>query len=286
MSSDALPVVGTQRSGSGLVAAARSMAWRSLLKIRNTPDTLIDAVAQPAVILVLFTYGFGGAISGSPQAFLQYFAPSVAIMGVVMLSMSTGFAVNKDIATGFYERLRTLPVRPSSVLIGPVLADTLRYLIATVVTFGLGLALGFRPGAGALGIILAALYLQYFAFTLAWVWTWLGIILRTPGSAEGVIMMANAVVLFGSNILAPVDTMPGWVRFIVGLNPVSHASTTVRGLVHGTLNVTELAIGVLSAAGLLVIFGSLSIIAFKRLNVVGGGPRARHQPTPAEDSAG
>ncbi|MBF6329801.1 ABC transporter permease [Nocardia transvalensis] len=253
----------------GALAASAAFAWRSVRKIKHVPDTMFDAVVQPIVFLVLVTYGFGGAIAGSPREYLQFFTPGVALLAVVMISMSTGFAMNKDMASGLFDRVRTLPVRPLSVLTGPILADTVRYLLSTVVAVSIGLLLGFRPSGGVLGVLLAALFLQLFAFSLSWVWTWIGIVARAPGTAESVIMMVNSVVLFGSSILAPVETMPGWVRFIVQLNPVSHAADVTRGLMHGTITMSQLWVGLLLCAGLSAVFAPLALGAFTKRRRVG-----------------
>lgn len=41
-----------------------TMAYRGLLKIKRTPEQLFDVTFQPIIFTLMFTYIFGGAISG------------------------------------------------------------------------------------------------------------------------------------------------------------------------------------------------------------------------------
>src|SRR5262249_39130101 len=154
-------------------------------------------------------------------------------LAAVIQTTATGSAVSTDIATGVFERFRTLPFWQPAALVGTMIADLGRYLIALALTTGLGLALGFRPDAGVVGMVLAVLLILVFTFSFTWIFTALGLIVRNPASLNSA-SMALMALIFCSNIFVSSSTMPSWMRVIVDINPISHVSTAARGLMHGT----------------------------------------------------
>jgi ABC-2 type transport system permease protein len=128
----------------------------------------------------------------------------------------------------------------------------------------LGMAMGFRPQGGVFGVLLAVLFLQVFAFSLAWVWTTLGLMMRMPESVMNVSSMAMFPVVFASNLFVPQRTMPGWLQAIVEVNPLSHAVTASRGLMHGTLTAGQLAAAVAACAILIGVFAPVTMFLYGR----------------------
>jgi ABC-2 type transport system permease protein len=200
--------------------------------------------AFPIMFTLMFTYLFGGALAGSTG---EYLLPGILVQTVVFITMYTGMGLNTDISKGAFDRFRSLPIWRPATLVGALLGDAARYAMASAMV----IVLGFRPAGGAAGVLLSVALVLVFSFGLSWIWTALGLILRTPNS----VMMASFLILFpltfASNIFVDPETMPSWLQAIVGANPITHLVTAVRGLMHGT--VTAGAIGwVLLASGTLV----------------------------------
>src|SRR5205807_5818768 len=115
------------------------IARRSLVKLRRTPEALIDVTLQPVIFLGLFTYIFGGAVAaGSQQAYLQFLLPGLLGQTIAMASVSLGQNLNADIEKGVFDRFRSLPIARSAPLVGAVLADVFRYrcLFSVMMTRG------------------------------------------------------------------------------------------------------------------------------------------------------
>jgi daunorubicin/doxorubicin transport system permease protein len=218
----------------GPLAAALTFGWRALLKIKHVPEQLFDVTAFPVITTLLFTYLFGGALAGSPGAYLTYLLPGVLVQAVLMITMYTGMTLNTDIGKGVFDRIRSLPIWRPAAIVGALLGDLVRYTIAAVMILALGLVLGYRPAGGPAGVLLAAGLLLVFSFSLAWAWITLGLVLRTPNSVMGVSMMILFPLTFASNIFVDPATMPGWLQAFVEVNPVTHLATAVRGLMSGT----------------------------------------------------
>src|SRR5687768_18361915 len=137
------------------LSASVTFAWRSALKIKHVPMQLFDVTMFPIMFVLLFTYLFGGALAGSPREYLQRLLPGILVMTVTMITMYTGMALNTDIGTGIFDRFRSLPIWRPAVLVGMLLADAVRYTMASAVVIVLGVVLGFRPDGGLIGVVLA-----------------------------------------------------------------------------------------------------------------------------------
>src|SRR6266568_6299427 len=135
---------------------AVALARRSLIKTWRTPEALIDVTIQPIIFLLLFTYVFGGAISGGSQhAYLQFLLPGLLGQGIAMAGIALGQNMNADIEKGVFDRFRSLPIARSAPLVGAVLAEFFRYLLLCVIMVGFGYVLGFRISTSPLALLAA-----------------------------------------------------------------------------------------------------------------------------------
>jgi ABC-2 type transport system permease protein len=247
------------------LSASLTFGWRALLKIKHVPEQLFDVTVFPIMFLLMFTYLFGGALAGSTSVYLQALLPGILAMTVVFITIYTGVTLNDDIDEGVFDRFRTLPIWQPSVIVGALLGDAVRYTIASTIVIVLGLVLGFRPDGGVTGLLAAVALLLVFSFSLSWVWTALGFVLRTPESVMGVSMMIMFPLTFVSNVFVDPETMPGWLEAFVGINPFSHLVTAMRGLMHGSATAGEIGIVLFMSAALVAVFGPLTMYLFRNV---------------------
>jgi oleandomycin transport system permease protein len=241
------------------------LAKRSLINTRQTPEALIDVTVQPAIFLVLFTYVFGGAIAhGSQHAYLQYLLPGILGQSIAMAGVAIGVNLNNDVTKGIFDRFRSLPISRAVPLIGTVLADVVRYVILFVITIAFGYLLGFRASTGVLDVAAAGLLSIAFALCLCWASVWLGMVSRTPGAVQGIMILVILPLSFASNTFVPVDTLPGWMQTFVSFNPLSHLIAADRGLLTGGAVATHVLYTLLWMGILLVVFVPLALRAYRR----------------------
>ena len=119
-----------------------------MLKVKHVPEQLLDVTITPVMFVLMFTYLFGGAISGSTAAYLEYILPGILVMSVLFTTVYSGVALNTDLTKGVVDRFRSLPIWRPAPLVGALLGDTVRYIIAGTVIVVLGVILGYRPDAG------------------------------------------------------------------------------------------------------------------------------------------
>jgi ABC-2 type transport system permease protein len=244
-------------------SASVTHGWRALLRIKHVPEQLFDVTMFPIMMLLMFTYLFGGALADSTQDYLQFFLPGILVSTVVMITMYTGVGLNVDAEKGVFDRFRTLPMWRPAAIVGALLGDAVRYTIASTVIVLLGLAIGFRPEDGAVGVVLGVLVLLGFAFSLSWVWTMLGLVLRTEKSVMSVSMMVIFPLTFASNIYVDPETMPSWLQRFVDVNPISLVATAVRGLMDGTVQASELGWVALASAILVGVFAPATMHLYR-----------------------
>jgi ABC-2 type transport system permease protein len=262
----ALPTVLSNRppaTPANPVAASLAFSWRALLKIKHVPEQLADAIFIPILFTVLFTYLFGGALAGSTGEYLQSLLPGILVLSVLLITVYAGVNLNTDIAKGVFDRFRSMPIWRPSLIVGGLVSDGVRNVLAATLVLAIGLLMGFRPDGGVVGVLAAIGLVTVFAFGLSWVWATLGLVLRTPSSVTMISFFVQFPLTFASNVFVDPQTMPGWLRSFVEVNPVSHLVDAVRGLMHGTAAAGDVGWVLLASVALVAVFGPLTLHPYR-----------------------
>jgi ABC-2 type transport system permease protein len=249
----------------GPLSAALTFGWRGMLKIKHVPEQLLDVTVTPVLFLLMFTYLFGGAVAGSTEEYLQYILPGVLVQSVLFTAVYSGVTLNTDMTKGVVDRFRSLPVWRPAPLLGALLGDAVRFAIAGAVTVLVGVVMGFRPDGGVTGVLLGMLLVVVFAFALSWVFTTLGLLLRTPNAVMNAGFMGVFPLIFLSNIFVDPATLPGWLEAFVGVNPVSHLVTATRDLMAGGAAGGDILLVLVEAAAITAVFAPLTVRLYRRV---------------------
>jgi oleandomycin transport system permease protein len=241
-----------------------TLAWRSLLKVKHSPEQLLDVTLTPIIFVVLFVFLFGGAVAGRWQDYLRVVLPGIAVQTVLFASMGTGTAINTDITKGIFDRFRSLPIARSAPLVGHVLGDLVRYVVSLGVILAFGVALGFRMRTSPPAALAACLLLLAFALAISWIPTTLGLLVRTPQTVQGIGFFVLFPLTFGSNIFVSADTLPGWLQAWVRVNPVTHLVDATRGLLRGGAVAEPVLLSLAWMVGIVVVFAPVAIVIYRR----------------------
>jgi ABC-2 type transport system permease protein len=239
-------------------SAALAFGWRGMLTVRHVPEQLLDVTITPVMFLLMFTYLFGGAIEGSTGAYLDYVLPGILVMSVLFTTVYSGVALNTDLTKGVVDRFRSLPVWRPAPLVGALLGDSVRYVLAGTVIVVLGVILGFRPDEGVPGVVAAMAMTVVFAFGLSWVFTTLGLVLRSPNAVMNAGFMGIFPLTFLSNVFVDPETLPSALEAFVNVNPISILASASRGLMQGGADGTDILISLATAAALTLVFAPLT----------------------------
>ncbi|MCF1617339.1 ABC transporter permease [Tetragenococcus koreensis] len=265
--SESLSYSNSSPKSANVFKATRTFMWRTLQNTKNNLfGYVIETVLSPVIMLLIFGYLFGGAIAGSTTEYIQFLLPGVLILTVIPLTVYSGTTICLDITKGVYNRFRTMPFWQPASILGPLITDVIRYTIALLSALTTGLILGFRPEGGVSGIVLAILFIIFFAFCVSWIFSTIGVIAKRPESVSGSSMIIIYPLMFASNILVDSATMPRWIQVIVDLNPISIATTTVRGLISGTATTVDIIGGIIICMSIILVFAPLTIYLYLSKN--------------------
>jgi len=145
-----------------------------------------------------------------------------------------------------------------------VLADFIRYALISVVTLGVGYAMGFRIETNPFAAAAACLIAVAFALALSWVSVFIGMLARTPGAVQGIMILLVLPLSFGSNTFVQTNTLPGWLQGFVNVNPITHLAGVSRGLFIGGPVANHLLWTLGWIVGMVAVFMPLALRAYKR----------------------
>jgi ABC-2 type transport system permease protein len=245
------------------LSASLTFAWRAMLKLKHVPEELADVIGIPILFTLMFTYLFGGALAGSTADYLQFLLPGTLVLAVVLVTIYSGVTLNTDLATGAFDRFRSMPIWRPAPIIGGLIGDSGRYGVASALVIGLGLLMGYRPAGGVGGVIAAVALVLVFAFGMGWLWTTIGLVMRSPRAIMSIGLTVLFPLTFASNIFVEPETMPSWLQTFVDVNPISHLVTAERGLMNGSATAGEIVWVLAAAAVLTAVFAPLSMRLYR-----------------------
>ena len=241
-----------------------TLAWRATMKMRRNFEQLFDVTIQPLLFTAMFAYIFGGAISGGVDAYLPLIITGLIGQTVLTACVATGVQLREDMDKGVFDRFKSLPIARIAPLAGPMLADMLRYLIASVLTFATGMAMGYRPGGGVLGVVGAIVLAVLAGWSLAWIFAWFGTVGRSAQGVQGISLMVMFPLTFLSNAFVPTETMPSWLETFANVNPVSQVISAIRDLANDGALTAHVGWAMLGLVVVVAIFAPLTVRSYSK----------------------
>ncbi|MGW0969394.1 ABC transporter permease [Streptomyces sp. NPDC002516] len=213
-----------------------TMLRRNLLHARRYPSLTLNLLLTPVMLLLLFVYIFGGAMSGGAgrTAYIAYIVPGILLMTVGSTVIGTAVSVSTDMSEGIIARFRTMAIHRGSILVGHVIGSVVQSALSVVLVAAVGVAIGFRSsGAGVLDWLAAFGLIVLFALALTWIAVGMGLVSPTAEAASNNAMPLILLPLL-SSAFVPLHSMPGWFQPIARYQPFTPAIETLRGLLLGT----------------------------------------------------
>ncbi len=246
------------------LADAVVVAKRQIRQIPRVPDELITATLQPIIIVLLFRYLFGGAIAVPGTSYVNYLMAGAFVQSAVFASANTGVGVASDLKHGLIDRFRSLPMAPSAVLTGRIFADLLRNTLIILVTWGIGVLVGFRPQGTLPAWIAASALVLLVSFVFSWLSALVGLLIPSPEAVAQAGIVWLLPFLFASSAFVPVSTMPGWLQAFSDHQPVSLMMDATRGLLLDQPASSALWLALAWCGGLLLVLIPLTMWAYGR----------------------
>lgn len=238
-------------------------ATRHLRAIPRNPELLVFATIQPIMFIVLFVYVFRGSVD-VPIDYVQYVIPGIFAQTVLFNSAFTGVGVADDLSKGIIDRLRSLPMYPSAVLIGRTLSDIVRNVMTFTVMIAVAFAIGFRFNGSAVGAIGATLLMFLFSYAFSWIQSLIGLSVGSVEAANSAGFVWMFPLTFVSSAFVDVNHMVGWLRPIARNNPFTILTNACRALYNGYDGGSDVWLAVVWALGITIVFAVLTTRKFAK----------------------
>lgn len=256
---------------SGFVSAAQDSwteATRHLRVMPRNPELIVYATLQPVMFVLLFVYVFGGAIDiPGYSEYDQFLIPGIFAQSVVFNSVFTSVGIAEDMQKGYIDRLRSLPMSRSAVLVGRTLSDLVRNVFTFFFMMLVAFAIGFRFEGSLLAALGATLLLLLFAYALSWVQALIGLNVSSVEAANSAGFIWMFPFTFVSSAFVDPSQMPGWLQPVAVYNPFTIATNAARALYNGLPVGSDLWVTLAWTAGITVAFAGAAIRQFTRSTV-------------------
>ncbi len=199
-----------------------------IISLRN-PETLLTATIIPFFLMLLFSVVFGSISDVGNFNYIDFIVPGIILQSIGQASQYSAMNVTVDMTKGIIDRFRCMSISKSAVLIGHTGAGMIRGGISNIVIILTALILGFRPQAGFIDWLLVIALLLLINITITLIAVLCGMISKSVEGSSGLLMPLFILPLLSSGF-APVDTMPGGVRWFAAMQPMTPMINSLRAL--------------------------------------------------------
>jgi ABC transporter DrrB family efflux protein len=206
------------------------VARRNVIRIRRSPDLLLFSLLQPIMFVLLFAYVFGGSIDVPGVDYREYLMAGIFVQTMAFGSALTGVGLADDLHKGVMDRLRSLPISRSAVLVGRTASDLLSSTVTVAVMALCGLLVGWRIHTGVAEAVAGFALLLMFTYAMSWISALIGLSARSVEVAQTAGFIWMFPLTFVSGVFVAADTLPGPLSVIANWNPVSSVALALRDL--------------------------------------------------------
>ncbi len=199
--------------------------------------------------------------------YFSFMAVGMLSFIVLFTSMTSGMSIVWDRRLGFLNKVLTTPVARGSIIMSKILSSIIRSLIQAGIVLLVALLLGLQFGPAVSIINLLGVFAALFLLSLGLSAIFLTLALRSTSweSQMAVMNLLNLPLLFASNALFPINSMPDWLKVIASVNPISYGTDAARQLLLYQPDMSSLMRDYAFLGGFAAIFASIGIILSWRL---------------------
>jgi ABC-2 type transport system permease protein len=230
-------------------------------KLRKDPTELLMRAVQPALWLLVFGQAFSRfrVLPSGTVSYKAFLTPGILAQSITFVSIFYGISIIWERDMGLLQKIVTTPIPLSALVLGKMFAASLRSLSQALIILLLALIIGIHlyvSWASVFGVVLTVLLGGAFFSGLSMV---IATLVRTRERMMGIGQLITMPLFFSSNALYPMSIMPGWLKVLATVNPMSYLVDGLRGLLihepgaHFGLDVTVLVVASLLMWGLNVL---------------------------------
>lgn len=266
----ALDIAPVRTPESGLAQNMRGVKvvlQRELIRFGQDRTRMISALVQPILFLFVLGNGLSSLTSNSTGGvdLKTFMFPGVLATSTLFTAMFSAVSIVWDREFGFLREMLVAPVSRTAIILGKTLGG------AVVATLQGCLVLLLAPLVGVTFSFPLIISLIAQMMLLSVLLTALGLVLaariQQMQAIMGIMQMLLLPMSFLSGALYPINNLPGWLAFLVRINPITYAVHVVRGTVFSHLKVDPKALQALNPP---LKWGSYVVPTWLQLAIVAG----------------
>ena len=203
-----------------------------LIKLVRDPTEVMSRAIQPVLWLAIFGQVLAQTrgIHTGQLSYLAFITPGILAQSILFSAIFYGISVIWERDLGVVHKLLVSPAKRSSLVFGKAIAagfrGTLQATVIYFVAFLMQVSLKLEPLAIVAvfaGVMLGSGIFATFSLIIA-------CIVKTRERFMGIGQLLTMPLFFASNAIYPLDLMPGWLRVIAQINPLTYLIDALRGL--------------------------------------------------------
>ena len=240
---------------------------RNVKRYLRSKSRMVGSLGMPMFLLLVLGFGLNSvvAIPGMEQGYIGFIMPGIISMSVLFTSVFAGIQIIWDKQFGFLKETLVAPVSRLEIMLGQTFGGAttavIQGFIILVLSLFMGLDISSISGFGIAVIFMLLIGISFTAFGIA--------IASRMEDMHGFQLIMNFVIfpIFGlSGALFPIDSLPGWVRYLTLLDPLTYG---VEGIRYGLLGSSQIDPGIsfVVLSGFTILMVILGSYLFKKISV-------------------
>jgi ABC-2 type transport system permease protein len=246
------------------LAAVGALTWRDLLRFSRDPSQIAGALGRPAIWMILFGFGMHramGGVLGAAVDYRQFVYTGAIAMTILFGGMFQGITIVWDREFGMLREVLVAPVSRLALVVGKTCAGATVTLVQSLVAAAFAPLVGVSFGLASGVELLGAMVLLSLGITA------LGVAVGSRMQTfEGFGVISNFVILplyFLSGGVFPPAGLPGWMRTLVLVNPVTYGVDLMRVAI-GQPHAFAVTLDAGMVVGFTLLMCLLALVSFRR----------------------
>jgi len=216
------------------ITATITLWHKHMLKFLSNPEEMFGLMIQPILWVVLFGVGMksmmSADMSGSGDGYVTFMLPGIVALSALGGAIGGGSVWLTERLRGIVKEYLVAPIPRVSILLGNALSTMTKSMFQAVVILIVGVVMGAKLSPNPLGWLGGLVFVAGYGLGFSGLALAMASRTSNPGAYHAMIMVFNLPMLFLSNALYPLDTMPTWMRIGALINPTTYTIDGVRQL--------------------------------------------------------
>ena len=217
---------------------ATILLWQKQMKKALVhPEEIVGMLIQPILWVILFGVGMrslmGATTPDSGNDYMTFVVPGIVTLTAVSAAIAGGSTWLNERLIGIIKEYLAAPIPRLSILMGNATSIVTKVLVQSIAILVIGLIMGAKLSTNPFGwlgglLLIAGYGIGFSGFALA--------VASSTDSSEGyhmMIFLLQLPLLFLSNSLYPLETLPAWMRIGAYANPTTYVVSGLRQITLG-----------------------------------------------------